>query len=151
MMGASLAGIIMFGMIGLLYLSLYRIFEKAGEKGWKAFVPFYNLYTYAKIAGYEGMSFLLMLVPILNVFYIWSTNIKMAKRFGYSGVFGFFMSFFPYLYMLILAFGDNTYQPAEKRPEYVADKQPLREKSSTSNVFVDENGDHVQRIRLEDW
>ncbi|MEM6803575.1 MAG: DUF5684 domain-containing protein [Bacteroidota bacterium] len=138
-------------MIALLYLSLYRIFEKAGEKGWKAFIPFYNLYTYVKVAGYEGMSFLLMLVPILNVFYYWSVNIKMAKRFGHSGAFGFFMSFFPYLYMLILSFGDNTYQPAEKRPEYVADKQPLREKSSTSNVFVDENGDHVQRIRLEDW
>lgn len=34
----------------LLIVALWKVFEKAGEKGWKSLIPLYNLYIYCKIA-----------------------------------------------------------------------------------------------------
>ncbi|MDW3645650.1 MAG: DUF5684 domain-containing protein [Bacteroidia bacterium] len=151
MMGIPLAGLFAVLFLVLFHVCLAKIFEKAGEGGWKAFVPLYNMYTYAKVAGYQGASIVLLLVPFLNIFYYIATNVKLAKRFNYPGIFGFFLALSPGLFLPFVAFGDNTYQPVEKKSNSVAEKQPLHEKNSTSNIFVDENGDHVERIRLEDW
>lgn len=55
--GGVLGGMFAFAMtIGLIYYVLlviagWKIFEKAGEKGWKALIPIYNSYIYYKIVG----------------------------------------------------------------------------------------------------
>ena len=55
--GGVLGGMFAFAMtIGLIYYILlviagWKIFEKAGEKGWKALIPIYNSYIYYKIVG----------------------------------------------------------------------------------------------------
>lgn len=51
--GASLAT---FGIIGLAVYILFivawwKIFTKAGEKGWKSIIPIYNIYIYCRIIG----------------------------------------------------------------------------------------------------
>ena len=38
----------------LTIVSLWHCFKKAGEKGWKALIPFYNYYTLYKISGMKG-------------------------------------------------------------------------------------------------
>lgn len=35
----------------LIIIAMWRIFEKAGEKGWKALIPIYNFYIIFKICG----------------------------------------------------------------------------------------------------
>lgn len=150
MIGFSI-GIVAMAVIALYLVSAWKVFEKAGQPGWAIFVPLYSLYTYAKVAGLKGMSIVLYLIPFLNIIYHFSLNIRVAKRFGYSSGLGVILALAPMLVMPILAFGDNTYQPAENYTDSVARKQPSRAKTSNSNVFVDENGDHVEEIRLEDW
>lgn len=55
--GGLLGGMFAFAMtIGLIYYILlviagWKMFEKAGEKGWKALIPIYNSYIYYKIVG----------------------------------------------------------------------------------------------------
>ena len=47
-------GFLMFLMIGYWILTIvasWKIFKKAGEPGWKAFIPIYNIYTMYKIVG----------------------------------------------------------------------------------------------------
>ena len=35
----------------LIIISTWKILEKAGEKGWKALIPIYNVYLLYKIVG----------------------------------------------------------------------------------------------------
>ena len=46
--------IFLLAIIALTLVSLWFCFKKAGEKGWKALVPFYNYYTLYKISGMKG-------------------------------------------------------------------------------------------------
>lgn len=38
----------------LTIVSLYKVFEKAGEKGWKSIIPIFNIFTMFKIAKNDG-------------------------------------------------------------------------------------------------
>jgi signal peptidase I len=51
------------------YAGLWKIFEKAGEKGWKAIIPFYNTVTHLKIAGKKWHGVFFMLIPGINIIY----------------------------------------------------------------------------------
>jgi len=46
-----LAHITIIGLIPLMIASIWKIFEKAGEAGWKSLIPFYNTYILWKISG----------------------------------------------------------------------------------------------------
>jgi len=150
MMGLSF-GIFAMMLAALYIVSVWKVFEKAGQPGWAVLIPFYNLYTYAKVAGLHGMSIVLYLLPFINIFYHFSLNIRVAKRFGYSNGMGFLLAISPGIIMPVLAFGDNTYKPAENYPNSVAKEKHSQEKSSKPSIFTDENGDLVEQIRLEDW
>ena len=47
--------IIILGILVLSIVDLWIIFEKAGEKGWAALIPFYNQYVAFKIGGKEKL------------------------------------------------------------------------------------------------
>ena len=44
---------------------MWKTFEKAGQPGWAAIIPIYNLYIMLKIAGKSGWWLLALLIPIL--------------------------------------------------------------------------------------
>lgn len=46
-----LAHITILGLIPLILAAMWKIFEKAGEKGWKSLIPFYSTYILAQIAN----------------------------------------------------------------------------------------------------
>ena len=46
---------------------MWRIFEKAGEHGWAAIIPFYQNYVLFKITWGQGWLFLLLFLPIVNI------------------------------------------------------------------------------------
>lgn len=58
--GGIIGGMIGFFLIvGLVFyiltvIAIWKIFEKAGEKGWKAIIPFYNVYIMFKIVKMTG-------------------------------------------------------------------------------------------------
>ncbi len=88
LLGSGLFLFLYLAVIALLVVSMWKIFEKAGEEGWKAIVPFYNSYTLFRIAGRNGWGFLLMLVPIVNVVVAVMLSLDLAKHFGKSSAFG---------------------------------------------------------------
>ena len=67
--------------------SFWKMFEKAGEKGWKSIIPFYNTFTLFKIAGYNGWMFLLLIIPIVNIVILVLLSLRLAARFGKSDLF----------------------------------------------------------------
>lgn len=110
-----LAGFFTLWFIWMIYLvalivAAWKIFEKAGEEGWKSIVPFYNTYTLFRIAGRNGWWFLGLLVPVLNIVIAVMLALDLGKHFGKSTLFSVVgLFFFQPIGMLILGFGDAKY------------------------------------------
>ena len=97
--------------VGILQLiATWKVYKKAGERGWAAIVPFYNLYVMVKITWGNGWLFLLYLVPLGNVVFGIATYIKLARVFGKGGGYAAGLVFFPYVFLSILGFGKAWYQ-----------------------------------------
>ncbi|TLM92974.1 MAG: signal peptidase I, partial [Actinobacteria bacterium] len=41
--------LIMFAIVIVVLIGMWKVFEKAGQPGWKAIVPLYNLWTLVEI------------------------------------------------------------------------------------------------------
>ena len=90
-------------------VAMWKIFTKAGEPGWAAIIPFYNLYVLFKITWGSGWKFLLLLIPIANIVIAIITMVKLAKAFGKGGGFAVGLIFLSIIFYCILAFDDSGY------------------------------------------
>lgn len=99
-----------YGAFMLLYIiSAWKVFTKAGQPGWAAIIPIYNIYIMTKIGGKPGYWTLLCLIPILNfVFAIWLLNM-ISKSFGKDEGFTAGLLFLGFIFWPILAFGSAKY------------------------------------------
>lgn len=93
----------------LFIVAWWKIFEKAGEAGWKSIIPFYNYYILFKIAWGNGLLFLLMFIPFVNFIIAIILEVKLAKAYGQSGGFAVGLIFLPNIFTLILGFGSAQY------------------------------------------
>ena len=93
----------------LVVIAEWKIFEKAGEPGWKCLIPLYNAYILFKITWGNGWKFLLLLIPIANVVIAIITQVKLAKAFGKGGGFAVGLVLLPVIFYPILGFGDAQY------------------------------------------
>ena len=119
----------------LYVVEMWKIFVKAGEPGWKAIIPFYNLYTTCKITLGNGLWFLLFFAPIASVFIPFKIvgiiaiaicailnlmiSIAMAKSFGKGIGFGIGIFILSVILLGVLAFGDSKYIGPWKKNEEV--------------------------------
>lgn len=98
----------------LLIVARWKIYEKAGEEGWKSLIPFYNTYIMFKIAWRNGWLFLLELIPIANIVIAIICMVKLSKAFGQGGGFALGLIFLPNIFELILGFGHYNYVGPQK-------------------------------------
>lgn len=94
----------------VLYIAgLWKTFEKAGEDGWKAIIPIYNVIVLLKIVGRPWWWLLLMLIPCVN-FVIWIIIASdLSKSFGQGTGFTIGLIFLPAIFVMILGFGNSRY------------------------------------------
>ncbi len=108
MMGTSV--LVPFLLLLLICIvSFWKVFEKAGEAGWKCLIPIYNLFVLVKISGKPWWWFLLLFVPVVNIIFSVLMNLALAGRFGKSQLFGVGLCFFGFIFFPILAFDKSTY------------------------------------------
>ncbi len=108
--GLSVSVMVISLILGLILLvANWKIFEKAGEGGWKVLIPIYNLYIYFKITFGNGWMFLLTLVPVVNIVITLIAAWKLCKAFGKGVGFFILMILIPFLANLILGFGSAEY------------------------------------------
>jgi hypothetical protein len=114
--GSNVFGVLFGGMMLLFWLAVavvvivggWKMFEKAGQPGWAILIPLYNTYIMLKIAGRPGWWLLLYLIPVVNFVIAIIVAIDIAKSFGQSAAFGFFLVFLLCgLGFLILGFGND--------------------------------------------
>src|SRR3954464_12183771 len=70
-------------LVVALIAAQWKIFTKAGQAGWKAIIPIYNVVILLRIVGLSGWYVLLFLVPFVNVVMAIIVAYKLAKAFGY--------------------------------------------------------------------
>lgn len=116
---AALGGISMVWVVVALVIAVFSIiawwkmFEKAGEKGWKSIIPIYNMVILFKISGLSPWLLILYIIPFVNIIAVIVIQIMLAinlsKSFGKSTGFAFGLYFLNTIFMLILGFGDAKY------------------------------------------
>lgn len=103
-------GIVYLVVLILAIVSLWRIFTKANEAGWKSIVPIYNYITLLKIVGRPWWWILGLIIPIVQLVVLVIVSLDLAKSFGKSEVFGIFGLFlFGIVGYPMLAFGSAKY------------------------------------------
>ncbi len=87
----------------LLLVGLYKTFEKAGEKGWKAFIPVYNFIVWLKIIKKPWWWIFLVMIPTVGFYMLPIMIVLLSNCFGKRkfaqhvlAVFGYFI-WLPYL------------------------------------------------------
>ena len=114
-LGGITAGVFFLSILFVLAVAVFsivimwRIFEKAGEHGWAAIIPFYQNYVLFKITWGQGWLFLLLFLPIVNIVTCIITMIKLAKAFNKDGAFAVGLIFLNIIFLAILAFGEARY------------------------------------------
>ena len=102
-------------VVTLIFIIAYwKIFKKADKPAWASLVPIYNVWVMCEVVWPEGplLPFLLLFfVPIVNIVYAIMLVFRLAKAFGKNVLFGFGLLFLSPIFILILAFGNSTYQP----------------------------------------
>lgn len=98
-----------FAIVILYIVAYWQLFTKAGEPGWGAFVPLYNLYLYCKIAGRPEWWLILFFVPFVNVVIALILAMDIAKAFSKSSGFGIGLWLLSFIFVPVLAFGSATY------------------------------------------
>lgn len=109
--GAIGAGyfIVYVAILVVSLVGMWKVFVKAGKPGWAAIVPFYNAYCLFEMSFGNGWLFLLCFVPCVNFVVMIMCCFKLAKAFGQGAGFGLGLVFLPFVFMLILGFGDAQY------------------------------------------
>jgi hypothetical protein len=105
--------IIIICAIILFYIVVgWKVFEKAGQPGWTAIIPFVNYFFFALAAGKPAWWGILMFVPIVNIIVWFILCIDLAKRFRHGTGFGIGLALLGFIFFPILAFGDEEPGPA---------------------------------------
>ena len=103
--------IIIYLAVVIFYLAAtWRIYTKAGQPGWAAIIPIYNIIVLLKIAEMPVWYILFLLIPFVNIIFGIILWVEILKRFGKPGWHVILILFFGFIYIPVLAFGSAQYK-----------------------------------------
>ena len=89
---------------------MWKIFAKAGQPGWAALIPIYDVIVLLKIVKMDWWHILIMLIPGAMIVYGILLPYKLATAFGKSTGFAVLTIFFSSIMFPVLAFGSAKYE-----------------------------------------
>ena len=113
--------VIAFALGIICMVGMWKVFEKAGQPGWAAIVPFYNVYILTvEIAKKEVLWFILFMVGLficgpLMIIAAFVINLEVANKFGKGAGFGIGLTLLYPIFYPILGFGSARYVGGKKR------------------------------------
>lgn len=117
----------------LPYIGLWKLFEKAGQPGWKGVVPIYNAFEMIKLSGKPLWWIIFVLIPGINILFLIGITIDFLKSFGKfslreqaAGV------LFPFIYLIKWGNDKETkYLGPSASPEFKEKHKKALKKSTT--------------------
>ncbi len=101
--------IVMLLIAAFIVACYWKLFTKAGQPGWAALIPIYNLYVLLTIVGRPAWWIILFLIPCVNIVVAILVYLDLARVFGKSTGFGVGLILLGIIFLPILAFGDAEY------------------------------------------
>ena len=139
----------------LLSLSLYKVFEKAGEEGWKAFVPGLNFVVWCKLIGRKPWWAALLLIPIVNVFIYSGMAVDMARSFGKYRFIDSFLAVVAapfYFFYLGMKPEEKYISPIlQREAEYMSKLSEAHEKGSKRTIAKLEENNPYSKSNTREW
>lgn len=111
------------GIMGLLFVFLYlaiivlsiaglwMTFTKAGQPGWAAIIPIYNIVVLLEVAQKPIWWVVLFLIPCVSIIVVIIVCLDVAKNFGKGAGFGIGLALLGFIFFPLLGFSDAKYQP----------------------------------------
>jgi hypothetical protein len=116
---AALVGqIINLAIVVLILASLWQIFVKMGEDGWKSIIPIYNYVVLLQVVGRPVWWVILFFVPIANLVVLFLVWKDVAEGFGKGTGYAVGMLFLSFIFLPMLAFGDAQWMGGKKKMGY---------------------------------
>jgi len=105
----------------LQVVAMWKIFEKAGEAGWKSLIPIYNLYILLKIIKFNWLlllGLLIFIIPVIGwvigAIYMFVLQViicyRLARSFGKELGYTIGLLLLAPIFYLLLGFGDAKYK-----------------------------------------
>ncbi|MFB1480183.1 DUF5684 domain-containing protein [Corallococcus sp. RDP092CA] len=108
---AIVMSIIYLAVIAVAIAGMWKMFVKAGQPGWAAIVPIYNLYILLTIVGRPiWWLALFLLCPPAGLIAGIIVSIDLARSFGKGTGFGIGIALLGFIFIPMLGFGDAQYQ-----------------------------------------
>ena len=105
--------IVQLVVVVLQIAGMWKVFEKAGQPGWAAIVPCYNIIVLCQVAGKEWWWFFIVVcVPIVGQLLV---NLALAEKFDQGAGFGIGLTCLPFVFFPILGFGSSVYEGGRRR------------------------------------
>lgn len=90
---------------------MWKVFEKAGQPGWAAIIPIYNIIVLLQVIGKPLWWIVLFIIPLVNFVALILVAMDLAVCFGKSKGWGFGLLFIlPFIGYPLLGFGDASYK-----------------------------------------
>jgi hypothetical protein len=108
--GGVVVMLVWLAIMVLMIAGLWKMFVKAGQPGWAAIVPIYNLYVLVQIAGRPWWWMILLIIPIVGIIFALILSNDISKAFGRQLGTTLGLIFLPFIFYPILGFGSAQYQ-----------------------------------------
>ena len=109
--GLVLVSVLVYlAFVVLIIAGMWKVFEKAGQKGWLAIIPIVNLFVLIRLAGREGWWIILFLIPCISIVVGFLVYVDLARRFDKSAAYGVGLLLVPVVFFPMLGFGSAQYQ-----------------------------------------
>lgn len=126
----SLYTIILVITITISFVGLWKIFQKAGIKGWYSIIPLLNAWYAVKIINKKFWWFIYCLIPFINIFVVMLIIIEIMKCFRKNGLLIQIASvLFPFVVLPWLGFS--------KKEKYTHPSELPKIKHSATREWVD--------------
>ena len=100
---------VVLALVIILIAARWKIFTKANQPGWASLIPIYNTLIFLRIIGKPWWWILLFCIPLVNIVFIVLALDLLSKNFGKPVWFTVGLFLLPFIFELILAFGDAKY------------------------------------------
>ena len=162
-MAVGVVGLVVYlAIIAIMIASYWKIFEKAGQPGWAAIVPFYNTYVLiVEVCKMPPIWFWLTLIPCVNfvvlIILMFMIPFNLAEKFGKDAGFAVGLLLLGIVFLPILAFGSAKYQGGRRsrRDDYDDDEdedEDDRPRRRSRDDDEDDEDDRPQKKkRRDDW
>lgn len=108
--------ILYLAVLILTFVGIWKTFTKAGEPGWAAIIPIYNVIVLLRVAGKDLWWIVLFFIPFVNYIAHLLVSLAVAEQFGKGAGFGVGLWLLPMIFYPILGLGSAQYGGAAAAP-----------------------------------